>query len=196
MRPTLVALALAVTIAGCGSDKKDSSSTTTPAKTTTGASTALPGGKTVRGTGYSFEIPATWHDGSAALKGSAIKFDVAYINSRSKTPPKENIIVIRENPPGINDNQLALVEKTFRGQAISLADKQGVGPTRSVKLGGDDADTYDYIMSEGNGLGHQRQEFAIHDGAVYTITWTAPSKSYAESNKLFDQVLASWQWTP
>jgi hypothetical protein len=199
MRQTLVALIVSLAVAGCGSDKKSASKTDTPASTPTGASTpvatpALAGAQTVQGTGYAYKIPTAFKNGAAALKGSAIKFDSVYINAVTKVLPKENIVVIRETPPGIKPSDIGQVETTFRGQAKTLADSNGVFPTKDIQLDGETAKTYGYVMRQGGGIGRQRQEFAIHDGAVYTITWTGPAKSFKRSEQLFDQVLASWHW--
>lgn len=197
MRRTLVVLTLIVAVAGCGSSKKtakESAGSTTASTPARPAATTFAGGRTVRGSGYSLRLPAKWQDAKAALKGSAIRFDNAYVNSVAQGIPKENIVVIRESPPGVKDNQLGIVDKTFRGQAATLADSKGVEPSRAAKLDGAAAQTYAYVMRQGGGVGRQRQEFAIHGGAVYTITWTAPRRGFARSERLFDQILASWRW--
>src|SRR4051812_6339934 len=104
MRPLLIAPALTLLLAGCGSSDKKSDSAAKPegtktagSATTTATAPKLPGGHTVKGTGYTFSVPARWRDASAALEGSAIRFDSAYVNPAGSVP-KENIVVIRETP--------------------------------------------------------------------------------------------------
>lgn len=204
MRRALLVLPIALLLSSCGSDS-DKSDTAKGGSTTAAATTVasvpvapsaapLTGGKTIKGTGYTVDVPSGWRDGSAALKGSAIKFDNAYLNPKGEVP-KENIIVIRETPPGVEKVTLPALDQQFRAQASINAKPGTLSATLPATLDGNEADTYTYAMKTPGINGRQRQLFAIHDGAIYTITWTAPAKGFDESSELFDRILAGWHWT-
>lgn len=189
-RAVLLALAIALPIAGCGSsdDKAKPAAGTTPPKQ------VAAGQQLVKGTGYSIEVPKSWRDDRRELARSAVRFDLAYVNPKGVIP-HQNIVVIRENPPGVKDSQLGQVNTIFRRQAGGLANSAGVSPSQDRLLDGAKAKTYGYIVAQGDGKARQRQVFSIHKGAVYTITWTAPTKSFASTVPLFEKILASWRWT-
>jgi len=148
----------------------------------------------VRGTGYALELPNSWVDEAEEVKGSAVKADLAYADPTGKLPHK-NIVVVRETPKGITEAALGQVDKVFRGQATALATSAGVSPTQDRTLAGAKAKTYTYVLRQAGGVMRQRQVFTIHDGAVYTISWTAPARSFESTIPLLEKVLASWRWT-
>ena len=178
--PRLLLLVVLALLAGCGGGDDDDGGG--------GATRTAPGGAEVDGTGYRFTAPQGWRDASAALQGSAIRVDRVYAGP-ARDGFTTNVTVVRETPRGVT---LAAVEPAFRRQASALADDAGVSRTQRRTLDGAPARTWTYRLRQGGG--RQRQLFAVRDGALYTLTFSAAARSFAAQERVFTRILASWRW--
>lgn len=187
--------AMLLALAGCGgSDDDDGGAAgTTTAQETTAADGEGGGasGDRVSGEGYSFAVPEGWTDETEQFSGSAVNIDLA-VAAESADGFASNINVIRETPPG--DPSLDDVVSTFREQLESVIARD-ISDAMDSELDGDEAKTYTYAIGAEEGPARRgRQVVTLHDGAVYTITFTSLDDAFAADEAAFQAALDSWTW--
>jgi hypothetical protein len=105
-----------------------------------------------------------------------------------------NVNVIREQARGENDvDHVADLEVSGIRNLISQA--HGFSAVRRLTVGGSSARSVDYLGSPGGHRLHLRQVFVLHQGWIYTITYTALPNTYQAHAGSMDQVLEGWTWT-
>jgi hypothetical protein len=177
----LAALCVAAFLVGCGDDD-DAPTASTPARD-------APSG--VEGTGYTVQPPEGFRDVSSQVDGSAVKIDLAYAE-RGGAGFATNLIVIREEPDG--DPGLDAVMEEFTKQAEGQATDAGISEVEDRELDGTPAKTYSFDSRNTDSV-RQRQVIAVKDGAIYTITWSAPADEFESQEATLDRALASWRWS-
>jgi hypothetical protein len=150
----------------------------------------------VEGTGYSFVPPDGWRDASEALEGSAVRIDAAYAEPDPQDGFANNVNVIRESPGGLDPDRFDEYVEELRSQAGTLATDAGLTATEELELDGEPARTWNYESRRPEQPRiRQQQVVAIHEDALYTLTWSARRDTFEDSRAELQQLLDSWRWS-
>ena len=150
----------------------------------------------VEGTGYSFTPPDGWEDAAELFEGGAIRVDAAYAESEPRAGFASSVNVIREAPPKLDPDRFDEFAEAMTGQVERQAMDAGLSPIDELELDGAPARTW---MFERRVVERprvrQQQVVAIHDDALYTITWTTRRAAFERSRADLQAVLDSWRWS-
>ena len=150
----------------------------------------------VEGTGYSFTPPDGWEDAAELFEGSAIRVDTAYAESEPRAGFASSVNVIRETPPKLDPDRFDEFAAAMTLQVEPQATDAGLSPIDELELDGAPARTW---MFERRVVERprvrQQQVVAIHDEALYTITWTARNAAFERSRADLEAMLDSWRWS-
>ena len=181
----LVLFALAFA-AGCGSDDDEEGSGGDGG----GASTSQVGEE--QGSSYSLDLPSGWREAKdeAQKAVEAINFDSFYAKER-RDGFATNVNVIRERVP--EGTGLESLEPTYNRQ-LRGSGATDISEPRDRELDGEPAVVRDYsIAAEGRKLAGQ-QLATLHDGRLYTVTFTARRDAFDADQPEFEEILDSWRW--
>jgi hypothetical protein len=172
----------------CADDDRPGGAAARPGTTVT----ATGRGETVRGTGYSFRLPARWRDVTTEAKQNVSEqVDVAVTGppAAGGTPH----VVVTFGP----SRGLALAEHlaaTRKEQAEGLQDARHLGRPRRLGLAGAPALVHEYTYVLNGRTSHGRQVVCLRDGRVLLLTFTADQQTFAGDRAALEQVLGSWSW--
>lgn len=181
------ALLVASLAASCASDKS-SGATANPTSTTIAAAA----GQTVRGTGYSFSLPAGWRDATTEAKQTFTeKVDVAVVGPTSGgvTP---HVLVAFDPDRGLTlADHLAATRKE---QAEVFQDARHLGQPEQFSLAGTPALVHEYTYTLNGIPAHGRQVACRRDDRVLFVTLTAGQQTFPSDRAALDQIIVSWSW--
>jgi hypothetical protein len=190
----------ALIAAGCGSTTAFGSRSNGASSTaaTAGSETVSPdaGGATVTSADGSFQtvIPPGFLDGRGSVATDVANVQYLAVGPRSHAFAA-NINVIRESARGRTDID-PIVEMELATIKRLEPRASGFSPVSGLTIGGDRARVVDYTnRSSGGRLLRQRQAFVVHDGWIYTITYSALPSTYAANVGALNRVAAAWRWT-
>jgi hypothetical protein len=138
-------------------------------------------------------VPSEFIDATRSVRSGVANVQYLAIGPRSQGFAT-NINVIRDPANGRADiNQIAGREiatiKRLEAQARNFSQMS------SLTVGGGPARAVDYTnRPSGDRPLHQRQVFVVHQGWIYTITYSALPSAYAANVGAVDQVAAGWRW--
>jgi hypothetical protein len=151
---------------------------------TNAAGTAAPSGA-----GFTTATPTGFRNLTAATKGGAFNF--AYF---AVGPQRANINVVRGSSGGMTDmNAVVLIELRTVKRIFPSAHQ--FSPVGSLMIDGAPARTIDFLNTAAGRRLHQRQIYVVHGGALYVITFTAISSSFASQTNSLNQLLTAWRWS-
>jgi hypothetical protein len=172
----------------CADDDRPGGTAARPGTTVT----ATGGGETVRGTGYSFRLPARWRDVTTEAKQNiSEQVDVAATGPPAAGGPPH--VVVTFDP----SRGLALAEHlaaTRKEQAEALQDARHLGRPRRLGLAGAPALVHEYTYVLNGRTSHGRQVACLRDGRVLFLTFTADQRTFASDRTALEQMLGSWSW--
>lgn len=187
----VVALAIVSTLslAGCGGS--DSGGGDAPKSAATSSSPSAEG-KTIKGTGYTYQVPKGWDVPSADTPGTA-QADSFAGDLTDKDGFTDNVNVILDNTVvGIDRAQLeSSVEKVLtnaKATDIKIKDPVTIAGDESFHVG---------AAFQQSGVTYRTEQYAAsHDGKGFIITFSfSDSVAEADRDARAAAILATWKWT-
>lgn len=144
------------------------------------------------GTGYAVDLPDGWSDKTSEAENyeSPIEFDRFLAKDRQDGFSTNANVLYERAPAGATLDE---VEVEFKRQLQQFGAK-GVTPAEDREVGGEPGRSREYrVFLSGQAL-RGRQVFTIHDGLLYTITFSARRDAFGADQSGFERLLDSWRW--
>jgi hypothetical protein len=181
-RARLLVLVVALAaLPGCGSGDD------APPATTTAPGTA----RAVRGYGFTAAAPPGWTDVSAQFESDAVRYDVAYGDTRARGF-KPSLLVLRERTQEIGRRTVAQVDAGIR-RAVRRTPGVRMGASTPLRLDGEDALIRTTTGRQGGRALAKREVLSVHEGTLFTIALTAAADDRSAAGVL-RAFVASWRW--
>jgi hypothetical protein len=200
MRLLPALLAAVLLAAGCGEADtpapSDATRSATPEPSPSPESgTQAQDGSTVRGTGYSFTVPAGWRDAKGEFEGSAVRIDTAYAAQTATDGFPTNVNVVRETLPNLEPRAFDEAVTAFQAQMAPRALDGTLTKIHKFELDGAPGRAWTFESKRKGNRIRVAQVVALKGRAFYTITFTAPAGEADRSEKQFEQIMETWRWS-
>jgi hypothetical protein len=174
--------AMALLVAGCGSDGHEAARATATATTP-----AL--GSRLRGADYALALASGWRDTTASRRQTAA---VDRVIAR-RSPRAVAVIALLRATPGVSASKLLRDRADRELAGVHATAHTGIRP---LTLDGAKAVTYQYRGTSKAGARIQaRQVLAVHGRRLHVITMIASRARFAAADTALGAMLGSWRWT-